>query len=82
MSKLDFIETIKTKAGLTKNEDSAVVNLFFDGISNTMASGNKLEIRDLFLFYVKNYKAYTGRYNIYRYCQFSAFRPLQEITGV
>jgi integration host factor subunit beta len=81
MNKLDPIETLKTEAGLTKNEAATVVNLFFDEISNAMASGDRVEIRGLFSFYVKKYKAYTGRY-IYRYCQFSAFRPLQEIKGV
>jgi len=61
MNKLDPIETLKTEAGLTKNEAATVVNLFFDEISNAMASGDRVEIRGLFSFYVKKYKAYTGR---------------------
>ena len=61
MNKMDPIETLKTEAGLTKNEAATVVNLFFDEISNAMASGDRVEIRGLFSFYVKKYKAYTGR---------------------
>jgi len=61
MNKLELIETLKTKAGLTKNEATAVVNLFFDEMANALASGDRVEIRGLCSFYVKKYKAYTGR---------------------
>jgi len=61
MNKLELIETLKTEAGLTKNEAAAVVNLFFDEMSNAMANGDRVEIRGLCSFYVKKYKAYVGR---------------------
>lgn len=61
MNKLELIETLKTEAGLTKNEAAAVVNLFFDEMSNAMANGDRVEIRGLCSFYVKKYKAYAGR---------------------
>ncbi len=61
MNKLDLIDALKTEAGLTKNEAAAVVNLFFDEMSNALASGDRVEIRSLCSFYVKKYKAYTGR---------------------
>ena len=61
MNKLDLIEALKTEAGLTKNEAAAVVNLFFDEMSNAMANGDRVEIRGLCSFYVKKYKTYTGR---------------------
>jgi len=61
MNKLDLIETLKTEAGLTKNEAVAVVTLFFDEMSKAMANGDRVEIRGLCSFYVKKYKAYTGR---------------------
>jgi len=61
MNKLELIETLKTKAELTKNEATAVVNLFFNEMANALASGNRVEIRGLCSFYVKNYKSYTGR---------------------
>ena len=61
MNKLDLIETLRTETGLTKNEATAVVNLFFDEMSNALANGDRVEIRGLCSFYVKNYKSYTGR---------------------
>jgi len=61
MNKLDLIEALKTEAGLTKNKAVAVVKLFFDEMSNALANGDKVEIRGLCSFYVKKYKAYTGR---------------------
>jgi integration host factor subunit beta len=61
MNKLELIETLKTKAELTKNEATAVVNLFFNEMANALASGDRVEIRGLCSFYVKNYKSYTGR---------------------
>jgi integration host factor subunit beta len=61
MNKLELIETLKTKAGLTKNEATVVVNLFFNEMANSLASGDRVEIRGLCSFYVKKYKSYTGR---------------------
>jgi integration host factor subunit beta len=37
------------------------VNLFFNEMANALASGDRVEIRGLCSFYVKNYKPYTGR---------------------
>ena len=56
MNKLELIETLKTKAELTKNEATAVVNLFFNEMANALASGDRVEIRGLCSFYVKNYQ--------------------------
>ena len=61
MTKLELIETLKTEAGLTKNEATVVVHLFFDEMSNALAKGDRAEIRGLCSFYVKKYKSYTGR---------------------
>jgi len=61
MNKLELIETLKTEAGITKSEAAAVVNLFFDEMSNALANGDRVEIRGLCSFYVKKYKSYTGR---------------------
>ncbi len=61
MNKLELIETLKTEAGLTKNEAMAVVHLFFEEMSNALAKGDRVEIRGLCSFYVKRYNAYTGR---------------------
>ncbi len=61
MNKLELIETLKTEARITKNEATLVVNLLFDEMSNALANGDRVEIRGLCSFYVKKYKAYTGR---------------------
>ena len=61
MTKSDLIEVLKTEAELTKNEATVVVNLFFDQMSEALASGDRVEIRGLCSFHVKNYDYYTGR---------------------
>ena len=61
MNKIDLIEVLKTEAGLKKNEAFAVVNLFFNEMSNALANGDRVEIRGLCPFYVKKFKTYTGR---------------------
>jgi integration host factor subunit beta len=35
--------------------------MVFDEMSNAMANGDRVEIRGFCSFYVKQYKAYTGR---------------------
>ena len=61
MNKLELVEALREEAGITKNEAEVVVNMVFEEMSNTMANGDRVEIRGLCSFYVKQYKAYTGR---------------------
>jgi integration host factor subunit beta len=61
MNKLDLIEALKKETGLTKIETRKIVDLFFDEMSNTLVNGDRVEIRGFCSFYVKHYKAYTGR---------------------
>ena len=61
MNKQDLIIALKDENELTKSEAKAVVNLFFDEMSNALTNGDRVEIRGLCSFYVKNYKAYSGR---------------------
>ena len=61
MNKRELIDALKKETGIKKNDAMAVVNLFFDEISNALANGDRVEIRDLCSFYVKRYNAYTGR---------------------
>ena len=61
MNKLDLIEALKKEADITKNEAVAVVKLFFNEMADALADGDRVEIRGLCTFYVKNYKGYTGR---------------------
>jgi integration host factor subunit beta len=61
MNKADLILALKKEAELTKPEADAVVNLFFNEMVDALAAGDRVEIRGLCTFYVKQYKAYTGR---------------------
>ena len=61
MNKQDLIITLRDEAVLTKSEAKAVVSLFFDEMSNALTNGDRVEIMGLCSFYVKQYKAYTGR---------------------
>jgi integration host factor subunit beta len=61
MNKLELINSLRNEAELTKSEAAAVVDLFFNEIANSLAKGDRVEIRGLCSFYVKKYKAYAGR---------------------
>ncbi len=61
MNKLDLVESLREKEGITKSEAATIVELVFDEMSNALANGDRLEIRGLCSFYVKQYKAYIGR---------------------
>ena len=61
MNKADLIIALKNKTKLTKPEAEAAVNLFFNEMANALVKGDRVEIRGLCSFYVKKYKAYTGR---------------------
>jgi integration host factor subunit beta len=61
MNKLNLIEKLKAEAKLTKDESTTVVNLFFDEMASTLSNGDRVEVRGLCSFFVKQYDAYTGR---------------------
>jgi integration host factor subunit beta len=61
MNKQELIDAVRAETELTKSEASTFVNLFFDEMANALVNGGRVEIRGLWSFYVKKYKAYTGR---------------------
>ena len=61
MNKLDLIETLKNEADIGKKEAADAVKLLFDKMADALAKGDRVEIRGLCSFYVKDYKGYTGR---------------------
>ena len=61
MNKIELIHQLQTKTHLTNKEAADVVNLFFETISDALANGDRVEIRGLCSFYVKEYQSYTGR---------------------
>lgn len=61
MNKSQLIEGVATTARLTKKRAEDVVNLIFNAMIDAMVRGDRIEIRGLGSFVVKDYGAYTGR---------------------
>ncbi len=61
MNKLELISKLGEEQGLSKAESKNVVDLFFDRISEALIKGDRVEIRGLCSFKVKEYESYTGR---------------------
>ncbi len=61
MTKSDLINALREECYITRPEATFIVNLFFDGMSNALANGERVEIRGFGAISVKKYKAYTGR---------------------
>ena len=61
MNKLEIISALKDKANLSKAEAAKVVQIFFDNMADAMSRGERVEIRGLCSFFVKEYESYTGR---------------------
>ena len=61
MNKLELIKILKQEAKLSKAEAAKVVEIFFESMSDALANGQRVEIRGLCSFYVKEYKSYLGR---------------------
>jgi integration host factor subunit beta len=61
MNKLKLIDALKMEHRLSRKEAAAVVDLFFESMSEALARGDRVEIRGLCSFYVKEYDSYKGR---------------------
>lgn len=61
MNKLELISALKAEADMSKAEAAKVVQIFFDNMAEAMARGERVEIRGLCSFFIKEYKSYTGR---------------------
>jgi integration host factor subunit beta len=61
MNRLDLVKALKDEHGLSMKEARAIVDAFFNEMTNALANGDRVEIRGLCSFYVKKYKAYNGR---------------------
>ena len=61
MNKIDLINALKIECRLSKKEAAAIVDLFFDKISSALAEGERVELRGLCTFFVKEYESYHGR---------------------
>ena len=61
MNKIDLINAMKNECGLSKKEAATIVDLFFDKRSSALAEGERVELRGLCTFFVKEYESYNGR---------------------
>lgn len=61
MNKLELISELSKEADITKIEATTVVNRFFDSMADALANGDRVEMRGLCSFFVKEYESYTGR---------------------
>ena len=61
MNKIQLIQVLKDATDLTKSEAATIVDIFFNGMADALAKGERVEIRGLCSFFVKEYGSYTGR---------------------
>jgi len=61
MTKSDMIDALSAKENLTQKNASDIVNLIFDGFTDTLKKGGRIEIRGFGSFSVREYGGYMGR---------------------
>ena len=61
MNKPDLITALSTKENLTEKNAFTIINLIFDGFTDTLKKGGRIEIRGFGSFSVREYDGYTGR---------------------
>jgi integration host factor subunit beta len=61
MNKADLIKELGKKENLKGKDSGAIINLIFDGFTDTLKEGDRIEIRGFGSFTVREYGAYTGR---------------------
>ena len=61
MNKSDLIDALAEKEGLQNKEAFDIVNMIFDGFTDTLKKGGRIEIRGFGSFTVRHYDSYSGR---------------------
>lgn len=61
MNKSELIKVLADECSLPAEESTMVVNIFFDSMKQALVENNRVEIRGLGSFKLKNYEEYTGR---------------------
>ena len=61
MKKSDLIVALSEKEGIREQEAYQIVNLMFDGFTDTLRKGGRIEIRGFGSFTVRNYPPYLGK---------------------
>ena len=61
MNKSELIKVLADECSLQTEESTMVVNVFFDSMKEALVDNNRVEIRGLGSFKLKNYEGYVGR---------------------
>ena len=61
MNRSDLISMLKEETNLSRKDAEKAVDIFFGKIENTLANGDRIEIRGFGSFTVNKYKPYVGR---------------------
>ncbi len=61
MNKSDLIQTVAEKSGLTKKESTSAVDAILNGISDSLAKGESVQLVGFGTFEVRSRKAREGR---------------------
>jgi len=61
MTKSGLISALAVKENLKEQQATDVINLIFNGFTDTLKTGGRIEIRGFGAFTVREYKGYTGR---------------------
>lgn len=61
MNKSELIKVLADECSLPMEEATTVVNIFFDSMKDALVDNNRVEIRGLGSFKLKNYEGYVGR---------------------
>jgi integration host factor subunit beta len=61
MNKSELIDALAQSRGLTYKKAEEIVNIILETMAETLAEGDRIEIRGFGSIVVKDYKAYTGR---------------------
>ena len=61
MNKSELIEQLSIKKDISNKRAEDVVNIVFNSLAEAMSAGERVEIRGLGSFVIKEYDTYTGR---------------------
>lgn len=61
MNKSELVKVLSDECSLPGEEATMVVSVFFDSMKQALVENNRVEIRGLGSFKLKNYEGYTGR---------------------
>jgi integration host factor subunit beta len=61
MTRSDIITVLATRINVTQKQATEIINLVFNGFSETLKNNGRIEIRGFGSLSVRKYKAYAGR---------------------